>query len=109
MYADVIYTLSIIITRSRAVFWNNTHMYVKVNRIKFIATKTLCLFSLTTPIQHHPRNYAPRPILPSSLSFFTALKLAPEEFYQIETTMATRRTSGFAPILCHVRLFPYHQ
>lgn len=40
-----------------------------------------------------------------TLSFFALLKIAPEEFCQVASTMQTRLGSGFAPIHCLVRAF----
>ncbi|KAH8114445.1 hypothetical protein DFH11DRAFT_216694 [Phellopilus nigrolimitatus] len=81
LFANSIYTFSVRIKRERRLLWKRIDV-------------------LSTPMKYYPRTRAPRAILKPSLSFFSVLKIAPEEFREVLSIMKTRVGSGFAPIHC---------
>ncbi|KLO05631.1 hypothetical protein SCHPADRAFT_1002801 [Schizopora paradoxa] len=56
--------------------------------------------TLQTEMRYHPRTRAPRPILKPTLPFFTIIKIAPEEFCQVQSSMKSRARSALERIHC---------
>ncbi|TDL22193.1 hypothetical protein BD410DRAFT_723376 [Rickenella mellea] len=79
------YTIRIIITRARKFLWNSTQQYV-----------------LKTDFIYYPRTRTTTPVMRTHLSFSSALKIAPEEYFQVECRVNTRTESALAPINCNL-------
>jgi hypothetical protein len=57
--------------------------------------------SLSIVFSYHPRSRPARPILPRHLQ--STIKISPEEWYRVTSTMQTRHGSNIQPIQCNVR------
>ncbi|EPQ51099.1 hypothetical protein GLOTRDRAFT_49369 [Gloeophyllum trabeum ATCC 11539] len=85
-------------------------LFVKVEYTLVIAVteRTLGIFKRTKctelclPLNYYPRSRPHRPILSPSLSFRHTMKVAPEEWFQVTSTMPARTGSGVEPLDCHL-------